>query len=82
MWMKINREIVRFEGLSDYPQEQPGLQFYQAFESLKGEIQAELEGRFAEQRADVEAIAIQDGIVRVEQAGQETEIPVFGVQGC
>lgn len=82
MWMKIDGEIVRFEGLSAYPQEQPGTQFYQTFESLEGEIQVGLEGRFAEQRADVEAIAIEDGIVRIEQAGQETEIPVVGVQGC
>jgi len=82
MWMKIDGEIVRFEGLSAYPQEQPGTQFYQTFESLEGEIQVGLEGRFAEQRADVEAIAIQDGIVRVEQAEQVVEIPVAGVQGC
>ncbi|MBD2000950.1 hypothetical protein H6G00_30880 [Leptolyngbya sp. FACHB-541] len=82
MWMKIDGEIVRFEGLSAYPQEQPGTQFYQTFESLEGEIQVGLEGRFAEQRADVEAIAIEDGIVRIEQAGQEIEIPVVGVQGC
>lgn len=82
MWMKIDGEIVRFEGLSAYPQEQPGTQFYQTFESLEGDIQVGLEGRFAEQRADVEAIAIEDGIVRIEQAGQEIEIPVVGVQGC
>jgi hypothetical protein len=82
MWMKLNGKIVRFEGLSAYPQEQPGTQFYQTFESLEGEIQVGLEGRFAEQWADVEAIAIEDGIVRVEQAGQEIEIPVVGVQGC
>lgn len=82
MWMKIDGEIVRFEGLSAYPQERPGTQFYQTFESLEGEIQVGLEGRFAEQRADAEAIAIEDGVVRVEQAGQETEIPVVGVQGC
>jgi hypothetical protein len=82
MWMKLNGEIIRFEGLSAYPQEQPGTQFYQTFESLEGEIQVGLEGKFADQRADVEAIAIEDGIVRVEQAGQEIEIPVVGVQGC
>lgn len=82
MWMKINEEIVRFEGLSDYPQEQLGSQFYITFESLEGEIQAELEGRFAEQRVDAEALPIEDGVVRVEQAGQEIEIPVVGVQGC
>jgi hypothetical protein len=78
--MIINGEWVRLRRIAAQGNEFYGQQTSQTFESLSGTTQVEVEVKPGD-RLGMEVLQVQ-GTIRVQQPGQQVEIPVVGDAGC